>query len=121
MEAKIGFHNMAEKISEGTHEKIQELQLLQQRLQVFAAQKQQLQLQQIETDNALVELEKAKPPVYRMIGELLVEKPIADLKKELKERKEEIELRIKTVEKQELKSKDRAQELQKEVTAEMKK
>jgi chaperonin cofactor prefoldin len=56
-----------------------------------------------------------------MVGELLVEKPIADLKKELKERKEEIELRIKTVEKQELKSRERAQELQKEITTAMKK
>ncbi len=112
---------MVEKISEGTHGKIQELQLLQQRLQVFAAQKQQLQLQQIETEGALAELEVAKPPVYRMVGELLVEKPIADLKKELKERKEEIELRIKTVEKQELKSRERAQELQKEITTAMKK
>jgi prefoldin beta subunit len=112
---------MTEKISEGTHGKIQELQLLQQRLQVFAAQKQQLQLQQIETEGALAELETAKPPVYRMVGELLVEKPIADLKKELKERKEEIELRIKTVEKQELKSREKAQELQKEITTAMKK
>lgn len=113
---------MAEKShDEGTHEKIQELQLLQQRLSVFAAQKQQLQLQLIETDGALAELEKAKAPVYRMIGELLVEKPIADLKKELKERKEELELRIKTVEKQESKSRERAQELQKEITTAMKK
>ena len=113
---------MAEKShDEGTHEKIQELQLLQQRLQVFAAQKQQFQLQLIETDNALAELEKAKPPVYRMVGELLVEKPVADLKKELKERKEELELRIKTVEKQENKSREKAQELQKEITSAMKK
>ena len=106
---------------EGTTEKIQELQLLQQRLSLFAAQKQQFQLQMIETDGALAELEKAKPPVYRMVGELLVEKPIADLKKELTERKEELELRIKTIEKQELKSRERAQELQKELTATMKK
>jgi prefoldin beta subunit len=112
---------MAEKISDGMQQKIQEMQLLQQRLNVFAAQKQQLQLQQIETEGALAELEKAKPPVYRMVGELFVEKSVADLKKELTDRKEEIELRIKTVEKQESKSRERAQELQKEVAAAMKK
>jgi len=106
---------------EGTHEKIQELQLLQQRLSLFAAQKQQFQLHLIETDGALAELEKAKPPVYKMVGELLVEKSIADLKKELKERKEEFDLRLKTIEKQESKSRERAQELQKEITGSMKK
>ena len=113
---------MAEKShDEETHEKIQELQLLQQRLSLFAAQKQQFQLQLIEADSALAELETAKPPVYRMVGELLVEKPIAELKKDLKEKKEEFELRMKTIEKQESKSRERAQELQKEVTASMKK
>ena len=75
----------------------------------------------IEADSALAELETAKPPVYRMVGELLVEKPIAELKKDLKEKKEEFELRMKTIEKQESKSRERAQELQKEVTASMKK
>lgn len=112
---------MAEKISNGTTEKLQELQILQQRLNLFAAQKQQFQLQQIEAEGALAELETAKPPVYRMVGELLVEKPIADLKKELKERKEEFDLRMKMIEKQELKSRERAQELQKEIAALMKK
>lgn len=111
---------MAEK-SENVQEKIQELQILQQRLNLFAAQKQQFQLHLIETEGALAELEKAKPPVYSMVGELLVEKPIADLKKELKERKEEFDLRMKTIEKQESKSRERAQELQKEVAALMKK
>ena len=118
---KLGETKMAEKSSDGITEKIQELQLLQQRLSLFAAQKQQFQLHQIEAEGALAELEKAKPPVYRMVGELLVEKPIADLKKELTERKEEFDLRIKTIDKQESKSRERAQELQKEVAASMKK
>jgi len=38
----------------------------------------------------------------------------------LKEKQEEAELRIKTVEKQELKSRERSQELQKEVTKALK-
>lgn len=110
-----------DKLSNDTQEKLAELQLIQQRLGLFTAQKQQLQLQLIETDGALAELEKAKPPVYRLIGDLLVEKPVADLKKELSEKKDELELRIKTVDKQEAKSRERVQELQKEITAAMKK
>ncbi len=105
---------------EGTQEKIQELQLLQQRLSMFTAQKQQLQLQLAEAENAVSELDKVKPPAYKLVGEILVEKPLDELKKELKEKKEELDLRIKTLEKQEGKSRERAQQLQKEVTAALK-
>ena len=61
-----------DKLSNDMQEKLAELQLIQQRLGLFTAQKQQLQLQFIETDGAFAELEKAKPPVYRLIGDLLV-------------------------------------------------
>ncbi|MEM2874367.1 MAG: prefoldin subunit beta [Candidatus Nanoarchaeia archaeon] len=106
---------MAEKVPEATREKIQELQLLQQRLTVFTAQKQQLQIQLAELDNALAELQKAKPPVYRLLGEILVEKLPDELKAELKEKRDEIDLRIKTIEKQESKTREKAQELQKAI------
>jgi prefoldin beta subunit len=107
-------------LPEGATEKIQELQLLQQRLSLFTAQKQQLQLQLAEAENALTEISNAKEPVYKLIGEILVEKSIAEIKKDLQERKEEFDLRIKTLEKQESKSRERAQQLQKEVTEALK-
>jgi len=93
---------------------------LQQRLSLFTAQKQQLQLQLAEIENAMRELETAKPPAYKLIGEILVENSIDDLKKDLKEKKDEADLRIKTLEKQESKSRERAQDLQKEVTKALK-
>ncbi len=111
---------MADKISKNTQEKINELQLLQQRLTVFGAQKQQFQMQLIEVDNALSEIEKAKGAIYKLIGEILVEKQASELKKELEEKKEELDLRIKTLEKQENKTKEAALALQKEVQAELK-
>ncbi|HKZ49682.1 MAG TPA: prefoldin subunit beta [Candidatus Nanoarchaeia archaeon] len=101
-------------------ERMQELQILQQRLSLFTAQKQQLQLQLAEIENAMRELETAKPPAYKLIGEILVENSIDDLKKDLKEKKDEADLRIKTLEKQESKSRERAQDLQKEVTKALK-
>ena len=109
-----------DKLPEGTSEKIQELQLLQQRLSMFAAQKQQLQLQLAEIENALSELGKAKPPAYKLIGEILVEKPLDEMKKELQDKKEEINLRIKTLESQESKSREKAQALQTEITSKLK-
>jgi len=111
---------MAEKISKETQGKIQELQILQQRLQLFTAQKQQFQMQQVEVENALAEVEKTKNAVYRLVGEILVEKSADEIKKELKDKKEELDLRIKTLDKQEARTKESALALQKGISAELK-
>ncbi len=111
---------MPKDLPEKAKEKIGELQMLQQRLTMFNAQRQQFQIQLAEVENALGELSKAKAPVYKMVGELLVEKQIDDLKKELAEKKDELELRVKTLEKQEGKIKESALALQKEVQAALK-
>ena len=111
---------MAKELPEKAKEKIAELQMLQQRLTLFNSQRQQFQIQLAEVENALGELGKAKAPVYKMVGELLVEKQIDDLKKELAEKKEELDLRVKTLEKQESKIKESALALQKEVQAALK-
>jgi prefoldin beta subunit len=108
-------------ISKATQEKIQELQIMQQRLTLFAAQKQQLQLQTLDVEAALKELEGTKAPAYKLIGELLIEKPITELKKELNDKKSDIELHLKTIEKQENKIKESALEIQKEVTKSLEK
>jgi len=73
----------------------------------------------IEVENALAEVEKTKNPVYRLIGEILVEKPADEVKKELKDEKEELDLRIKTLDKQESKTRESALALQKEIAAEL--
>lgn len=112
---------MAEqKLSKGTQEKISELQLLQQRLTVFNAQRQQFQMQLVEADNALSEIEKSKGQIYKLVGDVLIEKPASEIKTELLEKKEEYNLRIKALEKQENKIKEAALALQKEVQAELK-
>ena len=113
-------NNMPKELPEKAKEKIGELQMLQQRLTLFNSQRQQFQIQLAEVENALGELAKAKAPVYKMVGELLVEKGIDDLKKELADKKEELDLRVKTLEKQESKIKESALALQKEVQAALK-
>jgi len=109
-----------EKIPKELQEKIAELQLLQQRLNIFATQKQTFQLQQVEIESALKELESAKPPVYKLVGETLIEKDIEKLKEELKDRKADVEIRIKSIEKQESATKEKVLELQKEITQKLK-
>ncbi|MEK6923391.1 MAG: prefoldin subunit [Nanoarchaeota archaeon] len=107
------------KSEQDSQNKIAELQLLHQRLNIFGQQKQQLQIQLLETDNALKELETSKAPAYKLIGDLLIEKNPGDLKKELSDRKDDISMRVKSLESQENKTKDKAMALQKEVAAEL--
>lgn len=111
---------MENKIPKEIQEKIGELQLLQQRLNLFANQKQIFQLQKIELENALRELKGAKAPVYKLVGEILIEKSPDTLKKELEEKNNDVDIRIKSLEKQEKSSKDKAMDLQKEVAKKLK-
>jgi len=110
---------MAKPAKQDSQNKMAELQLLHQRLNIFGQQKQQLQIQLFETDNALKELETSKAPAYKLIGDLLIEKNSAELIKELSDRKDDINLRVKSLESQENKTKDSAMALQKEVAAEL--
>jgi len=67
-----------------------------------SAQKQQLQMQHTALANSVEELSKTKEKkVYKAVGNILVQAETADAKKELQEKKESVELRIKTLQKQE--------------------
>ena len=111
---------MVDKIPKEVQEKIAQLQMLQQRAQVFVAQKQQSQMQLIEIENALKELDGAKGSAFKLVGDILVEKKADELKKELSEKKDNLDVRIKSIEKQETKIQEEAQELQKEITEKIK-
>ena len=82
---------------EDIQQKLEQIQMYQQRLQVFAAQKQQIQIQQIETENALAEVSKTKKPVYSIIGGIMIERPAKDVKKELEEQQKIMILKLKTL------------------------
>lgn len=67
-----------------------------------SAQKQQLQIQSLTLKQSLEELAKTKEKkVFKAVGNILIQKDTASVKKELKERKESVELRLKTLQKQE--------------------
>lgn len=98
---------------------INELQNLEQSINNIIAQKQQFQSQKIEIDNALSQVDKTDK-VFQILGNIMVSSKKADVKEELDEKKEIIELRLKTLEKQEDKLRNRAAKLQKEVLKKMK-
>ncbi|TBR07277.1 MAG: prefoldin subunit beta [Candidatus Nitrosotenuis sp.] len=93
-------------------EQIMKLQQSQQNLQSIMAQKQQLEMEQIESDRALEELKKIADtdPAYKHAGSLLIKSTKAALIAELEERKELGTTRVTVLTKQEARVKESIKE-----------
>ena len=104
-----------------TRDKIEQLQNIENNLQHLLMQKQSMQGQLIETEQALKELDKKPKQVFRMIGSVVIESSLSDLREDLNSKKEMAELKIKNIDKQEKKIKEQAKELQEEVLKAMEK
>ncbi len=107
-------------MSKEDEQKISQLQLLEQNVQNFLMQRQQFQAQLSEIESALSELKDAKQS-YKIVGNIMVDSSKADLEKDLKRKKEVIELRIKNIEKQEGSIKEKQKKIQEEVLSNIKK
>ncbi|MBN2141915.1 prefoldin subunit beta [Candidatus Woesearchaeota archaeon] len=107
------------RMNEEIQGKINQLSTIEHNIQQFAAQKQQFQSQLVEVESAEKELETAKE-AHKIIGNIMVSCDKETLQKELKEKKEMLNLRLESFDKQESKMKEKAQELQKEVMDAMK-
>ena len=107
-------------VSKETEQKIGQLQMFEQSLQNFLGQKQQFQVQLVEVESALGELENTDK-AYKIIGNIMVESDKSELKADLQSKKEMLELRIKTMEKQESQVREKASKLQSEILKKIKK
>ncbi|MCK5402504.1 prefoldin subunit beta [Candidatus Bathyarchaeota archaeon] len=98
-------------------EQLLRLQQLQQTLQAVIAQKQQLNLENSEIDQALDELVKMddKSVIYKSIGSLLVKSERQKVMGELSERKELLNTRILVLTKQRSRMEERMKSLQRTV------
>lgn len=94
-----------------------QLQQLQQQAQAVMSQKAQIEGLIRETEAALKELEKSGDDavIYKSVGELLFKAEKAKLTEELKERKDMMELRLKTMAKQEERIQSRFTQLQEQL------
>lgn len=102
-----------EELTEEAKESITQFQAYQQQLQSILIQKETLKLQNLEIDKALEELNTTKQKTaYKITGSIMISKPIEELKKELNESKETMEIRIKSLEKMEEKINIKLKELQ---------
>jgi prefoldin beta subunit len=102
------------KLPPHVQERLLRLQQLQQTLQTVLTQKQQLELELAETEQALSELEKTDDAsaIYKSIGSLLVKAEKTKVTTELNERKELLTTRIGVLGKQEERIRSQAKELQ---------
>lgn len=101
-----------------SQEKINRLSQLEQSAHQFLNQRQMIQTQILEIESALKELETSDNS-YKIIGNIMVKSNKKDLNKELNSKKEMLEIRVKSIEKQEKLIKEKASALQKEVMANM--
>jgi prefoldin beta subunit len=106
-------------MEKSTEEKIMQLQMIEQGMQNFLIQKQQFQAQLVEIDSALKELGKTDS-AYKIVGNIMISADKEELLKELSSKKEMVELRIKTLEKQEKQMKEKASAMQSEVLEKLK-
>jgi prefoldin beta subunit len=100
-------------LTEETKNLINDFQNYQQKIQSIMIQKESLKLQNMEIERALKELNSTnQKTAYKITGQIMVSKPVEELKSELSETKENIELRIKSLEKTEEKINNKLKEIQ---------
>ncbi|MEM3113450.1 MAG: prefoldin subunit beta [Candidatus Pacearchaeota archaeon] len=102
-------------VDEDTNRKIQDLQILEQNFQNILMQKQTFQIESSENATALEELENTKKEVFRVLGQIMLKADKDELKKELEEKKELLNMRIKALEKQELSVREQIERLRGEI------
>ena len=89
---------------------LQQFQTYQQQLQAVMIQKETLKVQQMEIENALEELKEAKGDAYKIVGSIMVKKPVEQIRNELEAKKNNLEVRIKMLEKTENKLTEKLKE-----------
>jgi prefoldin beta subunit len=110
---------MAEEISPQLQNKLAQFQHMQQQIQVISSQKFQLEAQLRDTERAMAELEKTSKdtPIYKSVGSLMVRAEDKEsVEKELSEKKETIDIRIKALDRQEKSLIEKYQALQQELS-----
>ena len=104
-------------INSNTQKKIQELQSHEQVLQNILMQKQTLQIELNETNNALTELSNYNGEVFKILGGIMIKSDSEKIKKELNEGKKNLDMHINALDKQEKDISSKAIKLREEITS----
>ena len=96
---------------------LMQLQVFRQQMQSLAMQKEGMHIQKLENEKAIEELGKTKESeeVFKAVGPILIKSSKTEMEKELKERNETIERRLKAFESQEKSINEKAADIQKKL------
>jgi len=112
---------MKEKMDEETARKLQEMTIIEQSIQNLSLQKQSLQFEVNEAISALEELGKSQEKeAFKIVGQIMVKSKKDDLEKEMNEKKDMAELRIKSIGKQEQSLREKLLSVREEVMKKLK-
>lgn len=84
-----------------SEDKLQELQILEQSLNNTLLQKQMLQMELSESESALREIETSRDEVFKVVGQIMIKTDKEKVNTDISNKKKLIELRMKSLEKQE--------------------
>ena len=87
-------------MAENKNEDLQEMQMLDQNLHNILLQKQAFQMELSETKSGLVEIEKSGE-IFKLVGELMIKVGKEKVREELLSKEKILNMRIKSIEKQE--------------------
>jgi prefoldin beta subunit len=104
-----------------TENQIKELQILEQNMQAILMQKQAFQLESSEIENSLEELSKTNEEVFKIVGNVMLKSSKENLIKELNQKKDLLNLRLKSFDNQEKLIGKSIEELRKKVLSKIKK
>src|SRR3989344_8222181 len=102
-------------INKEAEEKIEELQNLERNLHNIIAQKQTIQVDLNQAITAHEEVKNSDDDLFKTVGDILIKTDKASLLKDLEEKKRVLDLRVKSVEKQEKSIESRVNELKEEI------
>src|SRR3989338_2465255 len=97
------------------NKQVEEMQVLEHHLQNLLNQKQSVQIELNEIDNAINELKNSDDEVYKILSGIMIKSDKKTLNKELSERKRIAEMKISSIEKQEKLIEGKALDLRKEI------
>jgi len=98
-----------------TQEKLQEMQLLEQGLHNVMAQKQAFQMELSETQTALSEIRDSGEEVYKIVGQLMIKSEKSKVEEDMKNKEKLLEIRLKSLEKQESTITDKLESIRSEL------
>jgi len=97
-------------------DKIQQIQFMENNIQNLFMQKQAFQMELSESQSAIKEIENSEGEIFKIIGQLMIKTDKQKTKEELSNKERILELRIRTIEKQEGSLMEKLENLRKEAT-----